>query len=1329
MPSTSLKYKDIAQKRLASYKLSQPDLFSLSLLASLARRIEPELLRSLRLNLAHYFDEKKRPTVGTESALWFSSLIESRGSESVTLLPGVLEILRQRLKAQENLLEEVYSITKRLHQNVPPIISWEEELIYIGLSSKFTEEERAERIYKTTLEAVKAVKSGNRHSLEEMVIDISQRVPTTVVSQESFIKLLSLSQTRLVQYKASSIRSDRQLSIPTISLLIKRHKNYLEIGEAIEEADFKITIPNIQPLTIHIVIPQGSKHTCLVPQNRSATIPVPAEQNVVFIHTLDGDVYTLDFSDLLSQDEENSAEIPASSDFPKSDYNFPQSLIEAFKRGQVVPFVGAGVSASIKSFESVSIPDKGEIIHSESIFPSWKVFLDKAADKLDREKLSSKADVVRSLLNDYPPDYLESAQRAFDGLGQKQWYQLLSENFDIDIKSANEDSFKLAKLIWQLGSNLVLTTNFDMVLQAVHEKPHLVRILDTQASEFAEIQRNWQLTHPTVVHLHGHIHNKADVLLTREQYKAFYNPHNNRAKLDIFRNLFTQRTILFIGFGINDSFILRELERANLIYESGANHFYALVHEAEKDDPNIPNYVQKITFSDFDKPLMNLLEELISIVKDRAEREPEVDKEKSRIKKSFFNVPYRSKGAEFIGRRGKLEEIWQTLSQEGSAAIGQAVSVRGFGGLGKTQLAVEYAHKYRDNYKNGVFWLAANENIDNQLLHIADREGWINQFDLSVNQIDVAKAKFRELSECLIIFDNVESQDDIKPYLPKTDLRTHILITSRGKQLSFRQIDLELLERNESRELLLKISNRRPQDNAEKEHFENIIEILSDIPLAIELVGGYLAEHEPVTFAKYHQFLNEVPLERLEREFPEGSFTDHDRSIIQTLRISEETIREKPLMVEILKVLAWSGSSSMGTSLLEALIKPESNFEFETALGDAYRLRLLKKDDTDRFAIHRLLAKVIRGEQPLNYQNEWHQKIANNLKNWFDQRKDEFIYLTEFEAEIEHLHQWRSHSSVSNLNLAVWLITLESYPSRHRGNYQKSLEFLTNAFELYQTEKLNNIELLANIQNDSGVLFGKLGSYQEALKYQLEALKIRRGLFGNDHPYTAISLSNVGLSYGDLGKHHEALKYQLQALEIQRKLFGESHPGVALSLSNLGWTYKNLGKFEEAIDYQRKAISIGLNLFGSKHPNTANSFRMLGETFNDLGNYEEALKYQQQALKIQQELLGVKHPDVAVSLNSLGNTYTGLGNDKKAIEFLEQALMIFKELLGEKHPHTITTCSNLINVWLKTGRIEKAGKLAGEFLSYIPQNHPQRKTFEKYGLVYHKSLKKKRQRR
>ncbi|MBS1795627.1 MAG: SIR2 family protein, partial [Acidobacteria bacterium] len=775
--------------------------------------------------------------------------------------------------------------------------------------------------------------------------------------------------------------------------------------------------------------------------------------------------------------------------------------------------------------------DKLGKVRYKSLFASWWEFFAHAADKLDREKIalnkdgkSQKAVTIRSILAESDFDYLDVAQRSFDALGSTRWNDLLKEEFDPDLDEGDEASKKLARLLWNFGNQLIVTTNIDLVFQSVHQKPARVKVLDTQHFEYAELQKNWQPERPTVLHLHGHIDNESNIVFTKDQYAAFYDLDKNRAKLETLRSLFTQRTILFVGFSLDDFHVLRELARVNLIYEGGANNFYALIHEDHKNNPNIPKYVRQINFPEFGEPLENLVEELARIANgddDDGKSDPGGGDPKSPDeidppdRKPFFNVQYNSKGAEFVGRKGKLDEIWKLLNQTGCASIGQAVSVKGFGGIGKTQLAVEYAYHFCAHYPNGVYWFVADKSIDTQLIQIADEAGWIGPFEPPENHLPIARKNFLALTDSLILFDNVDAWRDIENYLPQTGSRTHILITSREKIARFRQIDLELLERSESRELLLKISGREPQTADEIAQLDRILETLGDVPLAIELVGGYLAGHPSVTFAKYHRFLEETPLDKLESEFPEDSFTQNNRGIIQTLRISEKTIKNKPLMAEILKVLAWSGSSSMGVSLLKALVETEDDFEFETAVGEACKLFLLKKDDdAERYAVHRLLAKVIRHETPPVTDSEWHAKTIVKLKNWFRKRSNSFDNLAEFEAEIDHLETWQERTVEVPLAVSVVLMQLRGNIPYQRGFFAEACGFYVTAMQLYEHSDLNEIELLADLHNDLGSCYGALGDHRKALEYQEKALQLQIELFGEQHPDTASSYNNVGFTYG-----------------------------------------------------------------------------------------------------------------------------------------------------------------------------------------------------------------------
>ncbi len=1002
--------------------------------------------------------------------------------------------------------------------------------------------------------------------------------------------------------------------------------------------------------------------------------------------------------------------------------NIPKSLVEALKAGTVIPFVGAGVSLSLKKNK----PDRKL---QNNLFPSWKEFLFNAADKLDSEKIaldesgkSKQGTIIRTLINlDEKIDYLNLAQRSFDALGGKYWYELLTENFDIDIDLADEKSTALPKLMWRINSNLVITTNVDLVLESVHESPRKVKILDTQFAEFAELQKDWQLAQPTVLHLHGHINDKVNVVFTNKQYREFYDLDKNRAKLETLRRLFTQRTILFIGFSLDDLFIIKELERVNLIYEGRANYLYVLIHENEKNNSNIPPYIQKIIFSDFGEPLVEKVLEILSSanISPVSNLAPPTSTE---ILKNYFNVPYASKGRAFVGRTGLREKIWESLNNDGRTAIGQAINIKGIGGLGKTQLAVEYAYELQDRYENGVFWLTADKDLDTQLIKIGKDLSWItNESDLGFDQTELVRNRFRKLSNCLIIFDNVEDRNVIENYLPEKGANSHILITSREKQSGFYQLELGLLNRDESRNLLLKIAGRAPQNYNENKAFEGILAELEDLPLAVELVGGYIGENSLFTYARYYRFLLDENINKLEAEFPDDSFTKHDKSIIRTLGISERLLEEKPLLKDILDILSWSGKSFMGYSLLHALVGINDEFTLLNTLSDAINLRLVKKDEnSDRYSIHRLLARVRQTEKPLATRKEWHLNIVKRMEVWFRNKNEESKTFSDAEIELDHLKAWQKSTLEYIPSEAIWLIVLESNPLMVRGNYHEAKEYVKRALQLYERENLTDNLLLANLYNALSQPYIFLGKSEKAKSYIEKALDFYNKNIVNDKKLQAELLSNLGSVYDELKNFEEALKLQMQALEIRQKLFSEKHPSIAQSLNKTGYAYGEAGNHQKAIELKQQALEMWQELFGNKHSEIATSLNNLGITYTHVGDYEKALEYKQKALEMREELFDGKHPYIANSLSNVGSTYIQLGNIEEGLKLKDRALEMRRELLGEDHEYTLSTCVTLLKLYIKYNYADKAKVLAARYERHIPIDHSDRKLFGEMSSEYWK---------
>lgn len=653
-----------------------------------------------------------------------------------------------------------------------------------------------------------------------------------------------------------------------------------------------------------------------------------------------------------------------------------------------------------------------------------------------------------------------------------------------------------------------------------------------------------------------------------------------------------------------------------------------------------------------------------------------------------FYVPYAPKGSQVIGRDEALTTVRQQLVQGLRTAIGHTASFKGLGGLGKTQLAVEYAYQYRDSYPNGIIWFNADQEIDAQLTELAVLALWIAPESEHKDKLDVAKQRLRGHGDCLIIFDNLEEQQVINPYLPNPNSNAHILVTSRLDQPGFTPIPIDPLDPESSLELLRQESCRILENTTEEAAALEIGTILGGLPLAIELAGAYLCHRRTFTFADYLAKLRDDPLKALPNKFLR-SFTGHDPDLFRTLKINEELFEEEPLLTPILNLLTWSGAATMGIELMACLLD-KTPAELRGALAFGVELRIIQKIlDAERYAIHRLVREVRKVELPIAGKMIWAENIANRLGDWFHELRENFKNLPRFEAEIDHLIAWCDNCRELP-RIKARLTWLQAYPPFHRGDYRRAHDIVKLSLSIIEEESFAPTDLIAHINDDFGYTYGLIGDFKNALKFKEHALSIRKSLHGDDHPDTALSYDSVGITYNDLGDYKKALEFQQKALDIRRALFGDNNSYTATSYNNVGNTYYNLGDYRNSLKLQQKSLDINRELFGDYHPATASSYNNVGNVYFGLVDYKTALELHQKSLDINRKLFGDDHPTTATSYNNVGNTYSRFGDNEKGHELVYKALEIRRSLFGENHPDVVRSLFSLGIIYYNLGKPQQA---------------------------------------
>ena len=216
----------------------------------------------------------------------------------------------------------------------------------------------------------------------------------------------------------------------------------------------------------------------------------------------------------------------------------------------------------------------------------------------------------------------------------------------------------------------------------------------------------------------------------------------------------------------------------------------------------------------------------------------------------------------FIGRQSQLEKLDELLEQGNRLAI---CALAGMGGIGKTELAVQYALQYEDNYPGGICWLQVRgADVRTQIVEYGQVYLGLkipDNLELP-QQVEYCWANWRQ-GKTLIVFDDVVDYAAIKPYLPTNQSRFKLVLTSRLKLLNeSSRLDLDVLSLSNSLNLLRAILGEADSRiDEELEQAEELCKWLGYLPLGLELVGYYLSDHSGVSLGELQKRLTRKRIE------------------------------------------------------------------------------------------------------------------------------------------------------------------------------------------------------------------------------------------------------------------------------------------------------------------------------------------------------------------------------------------------------------------------------------------------------------------------------------
>ena len=640
----------------------------------------------------------------------------------------------------------------------------------------------------------------------------------------------------------------------------------------------------------------------------------------------------------------------------------------------------------------------------------------------------------------------------------------------------------------------------------------------------------------------------------------------------------------------------------------------------------------------------------------------------------------------FTGRGETLKDLRAALVGDGAAALTQPRALSGLGGVGKTQTAVEYAYRHRQDYQ-AVLWAQA-DSAPALLAAFAQIAATLALPEAGAQDLDQTRAAVtRWLAETpgyLLILDNADDPAALRPFLPPSPAG-HVLLTSRVHNFARLHIgsplDLPVLPPDEAVAFLLRRTERAGADATERAAAAELAEALGGLPLALEQAGAYISQKS--RFADYLTSYRARALGLLETQGPQTG--DYDKTVAATWSLNFEAVQAaSAASAELLRVSAFLapnaipeellilGAPALGETLAAALAGDDPLLLGEL-LEPLARYSLIRRDIEARtYDIHRLVQAVIRHGMDEATRRDYAELVVGAVA----QASPDVEFSNWPFCERLLPHQWICIEQITRYGLA-----------------STEAAFLINQLGFYLNER---------------------AQYVEAEPLYQRALAITEQTLGPAHPNTALSLNNLASLYDDQGRYTDAEPLLKRALAIIEQFCGPAHPQMARSLNNLAALYHSQGQYALALPLYQRVLAITEQTLGLSHPQTARSLNNLAALYNDQGEYAQTQILYMHALAINEQFLGPAHPSTALSLNNLAYLYCVQGKDEKAEPLFQRALAVREKALGPEHPDTAISLNNLASLYYSQGRYAEAEPLLKRALAIfetaLGAEHPTTKT-------------------
>ena len=645
------------------------------------------------------------------------------------------------------------------------------------------------------------------------------------------------------------------------------------------------------------------------------------------------------------------------------------------------------------------------------------------------------------------------------------------------------------------------------------------------------------------------------------------------------------------------------------------------------------------------------------------------------VQRIWGGVPARN--ANFTGREALLHAVRDALAGRDRAVV---QALRGMGGVGKTQVAIEYAYRFGDEY-DLVWWVNSEQSefIAEQFALLADKLGCAPAgAPAAMVQREVLGA-LHARARWLLVFDNAEQPDYVAGWLPGGT--GHVLITSRAygwDELAV-SVQVDVFTRAESIAIL---RERVPRVSAEDANL--VADAVGDLPLAVAQAAGYMAVGD-TSAAEYVDQLRAQPIATLDARA--GRLWSYPRSLAAATLLSAEQLQgQDPAAAQVVRVCAFlapepvpagwfrKAASELPGPLAEKAASGPAWVDVIYLLGGSGLVR----DDPAGLVMHRLTQAIVRDQLPspvavacrdaaaetlvANRPDDW--RLPGTWPSWA--RMLPHVLALDPATSDNH--------SLRNLGVAAaWYLY-------HRGDIRAMQAPAQRMYEQWRDRYGADHPQVLYVARALAAAWSGMERYAEARDIDADTFARYRRLHGYNDPGTLATANNLAGDLRGLGDYEAARALDADTLRRLRQLAGEDDPDTLNSAKNLAIDLHNLRRYQEARELHEDTRRRYHQVLGADHPASIGSTHAFARVLRDLGEFQAARDLHEDAVARRRRMLGEDHPDTLHSADNLALDLREMGNLEAARDMHEDVLARRRQVLGEDHPDTLRTARLLADV-------------------------------------------------